>query len=326
VQRNCFRVLALAALAAQLAACASLPKEQASGFKTLATGSEKAFAALSGAQAAALANEQLALVAQGRKFVAADPGCTGPDDLTAPCVLIIKERGSPNIAIGSQTPRLRKLLAGISLYATSMDDLAAAKDLDAAADATGKATASLKSLVAAAYPAGSPFVSAAVDGLAFGAEQLRVKQRRALMLRIATAADKVVPGAADALHDETTLLRASMLDVRKTRLRQALDALDTYNAKPAADPAKASAARAKLIAEVSVAATAVTQARAITTDFGALTRAHRLMLQALRNQHGDQTSGLRDAQAFQDALQTLTDLEPAAPKREKAAAGSDEEN
>jgi hypothetical protein len=306
----------LCALALQLAACASLPKQQTAGFKTLASGSQAGFAALSGAQADALATEQLALAAAGRKRVDLAPSCLARDSAADPCFLVVgdlaKDHPSPDIALGSQTARMEKLLGAISLYAGAMSDLAAAKDLDKAADATGKVADSLKSLVGAVYPPGAAAAGAAIEALAFGEGQLRIRQRRALMLRLAIAADPVVEGAARVLGEEATQLRGSLLDVRKTRLRHALQGLDTYNAKPAADPAKATAERAKLIADVSAAAAAVTQARAIRTDFTPLSRSHRFMLAALRDPHADLTSSISEAQAFQDALQSLSNLEPSA--------------
>jgi hypothetical protein len=323
-------LLALAALTAQLSACASLPTAQTAGFKTLATGSETGFAALSGNQADALALEQLALVAQGSKSVSPGPGCLDRDSATDPCVLVVsdlaKVGAAPDIALGVQTPHMQKLLGAISLYSQSMDELAAAKDLDKAAAATGKVTDGLKSLVNTVYPAGAGAAGALVDALAFGAQQLRVQQRRVLMLRLATAAHPVVAGAAQRLGQEAAQLRGSLLDVRKTRLRQAFKALDAYN--PDTDPAKATAARAKLIADVSTAAAAVSQARDIRTDFTSLAHSHQLMLAALRDPRADLTSGVAEAQAFQDALKTMTNLKPgpASAPDKAASAGSDEED
>jgi hypothetical protein len=323
------RLTALGALAL-LGACASLPTAQTAGFKTLASGSEAGFAALSGTQSDALATEQLALVAQGKKTVSPGPGCYAADSVADdPCVLVVGDRAAanptPDIALGVQTPRMQKLLGSIGLYAKSMDDLAVAKDLDKAAEATGKAAASLKSLASTVYPGGGATAGAVIDALAFGANQLRIRHRRALLLRIATAADPVVAGAATVLGREAVQLRGSLLDVRKRKLRQAFDALDAYDEKPDAHAGKATAARTKLLADISADAAAVTQARAIRTDFTPLAHSHALMLAALRDPHADLTSGVVEAQAFQDALKTLTDLEPAPPAH-KPAAGEGKSN
>jgi hypothetical protein len=324
--RNVVLFLALAALAVQLAACASLPKAQTAGFKTLASGSEAGLAALSGAQADELARQQLALVAQGRKRVSPAAACFQADSVTDPCVLVVRDPAGAGagseIALGSQTMRMQKLLEVISVYAGAMNALAEAKDLEKAADATGKATASLKSLVATVYPPGEAAAGAAMDALAFGAQQLRLRERRALMVRIAATADPVVEKTAAVLGREAGQLRGSLLDIRKTQLRQAIEALD--EAKPAADPDKASAARAKLIDKVSAAAAAVSQARAVRTDFTPLARSHRLMLEALRDPRTDLTTGVAEAQAFQDALKTMTNLEPgAASAPDKSDSGSE---
>lgn len=323
--RNIVLVLALAALAIQLAACASLPKAQTAGFKTLASGSEAGLAALSGAQADELAKQQLGLVAQGRRRVSPGAACFQPDRVTDPCVLVVRDPADASagseVALGSQTVRMQKLLQAISLYAGAMNALAEAKDLDKAADATGRATASLKSLVATVYPPGEAAAGAAMDALAFGAQQLRLRERRLLMVRIATAADPVVEKTAAVLGREAGQLRGSLLDIRKTQLRQAIEALD--EAKSAADPGKASAARAKLIDKVSAAAAAVSQARAVRTDFTPLARSHRLMLEALRDPHADLTTGVVEAQAFQDALKTMTNLKPDGAPPPESHSGSD---
>jgi hypothetical protein len=322
--RNVVLFLALTALAVQLAACASLPKAQTAGFKTLASGSEAGLAALSGAQADELARQQLALVAQGRKRVSPAAACFQADSVTDPCVLVVRDPAGAGseIALGSQTMRMQKLLEVISVYAGAMNALAEAKDLEKAADATGKATASLKSLVATVYPPGEAAAGAAMDALAFGAQQLRLRERRALMVRIAATADPVVEKTAAVLGREAGQLRGSLLDIRKTQLRQAIEALD--EAEPAANPDKASAARAKLIDKVSTAAAAVSQARGIRPDFTPLARSHRLMLEALRDPRADLTTGVAEAQAFQDALKTMTNLEPgAASAPDKSDSGSE---
>ena len=133
-----------------------------------------------------------------------------------------------------------------------------------------------------------------------------------MMLRLATAADPVIDRTAVVLGEEATQLRGSLLDVRKTRLSHAKTALDSHNEKPAADADKATAQRTKLVADVAAAATAVNQARAIRTDFSPLARSHHFMLEALRDPHADVTSSVTEAQAFQDALKTMTALAPAA--------------
>ncbi|MDB5479021.1 MAG: hypothetical protein JWO83_74 [Caulobacteraceae bacterium] len=318
--RNRLRGAALGLLAVQLAACASLPKEQAAAFKTLASGSRAGFAALSGAQAQDLADEQLALAADGRKRIDLAPACLAGDSVTGPCFLEVG-----NIALASHTERLRALLGGVGGYAGGMSDLAAAKDLNAAAEATGKVSASLKSLVGAVYPAGAGAAGAAVDALTFGAQQLRIRQRRATMLRLGAAADPVIAGTATVLGEEATQLRGILLDVRKTRLRHAVEALDAYDAKPDADPGKAREARTRLIAQVSAAAAAVGQARAIRADFTPLSRSHRALLAALRDPRADVTTSVAEAQAFQDALKSMTGLEPPPPP-DKPSGGDDKES
>ena len=321
-RRHTFRFTAFCVVALQVAACASLPTEQTAGFKTLASGSQTAFAALSGAQAADLSTEQLALAADGSRRVRRSPGCEAVDTATDPCFLIVGDLAGANpgsdIAVGSQTDRMQKLLGAVGLYAGAMSDLAAAKDLDKAAAATGKVAASLKSLVATAYPPGAAAAGAVVDALAFGAAQLRIRQRRAMMLRLATAADPVIDRTAVVLGEEATQLRGSLLDVRKMRLSHAKLALDVYNTKPAADPDKATAQRTKLVAAVAAAAAAVNQARAIRTDFRPLARSHHFMLEALRDPHANVTSGVAEAQAFQDALKTMTALAPPAAAEKPA--------
>jgi hypothetical protein len=318
--------LAPALLALQLAACGTLPTQQSAGFKTLASGSQVAFAALSGAQAEALANEQLALVAKGEKRLRLSPGCTAVESSTDPCFVVVGDLGADNpaadISLGAQTAHMQKLLLGISQYAGAMSDLAAAKDLDKAAAATGRVTAGLKSLAATVYPPGGAMAGPVLEAFAFGAAQMRLQQRRATMLRLAARADPIVRDAADALSQESARLRLTLLRIRKERLSDAKLALDAYDAKPAADPDKAVAARAKLAADVAAAASAVDRARAIRTDFTPLARAHQLLLAALRDPNADPTAGVAEAQAFQDALKPMTALGPAPPADASSAAKS----
>lgn len=323
------RLLTVCALAIGLSACASLPTDQTAAFKTLASGSQAGFAALSGAQADALTTEQLALVASGARTVSPSEGCLGSDQGADPCVLIVSDPSTdhpvPDIVLGGQTPRMQRLLGAISLYAGSMSDLASAKDLAAAAAATGKAAAGLKSLAAVVYPAGAGAAGAAIDALAFGAEQLRVQQRRQLMLKLATEAQPVIDQSAKLLGEEATQLRGSLLDVRKTRLRHAIDALDAYDSAPPdpaagqaghgkPDPAKALGARTKLVADVVSAAAAVSEVRTIKTDFTPLSRSHDLMVRALSQPHAgaNLTTSVAEAQAFEDALKSMTGLKPSA--------------
>ena len=88
------------------------PTEQTTGFKTLASGSQAAVAALSGAQAADLSTEQLGLVADGSRRVRRSPGCETVDTATDPCFLIVGDLAGANpgsdIAVGSQTDRMQK--------------------------------------------------------------------------------------------------------------------------------------------------------------------------------------------------------------------------
>jgi hypothetical protein len=302
-RRHTIRTITACFLALLAGACAHLPTDQAAAFKTIASGSEKGFAALSGAQAGALANEQLARAANGKTSFDVTASCFNPDVATDPCFVVVG-----GIELGSHSERLQKLLGAVSVYASGMSDLAVAKDLDDAADATGKVKESLKSLLGSLPAPEAQGARAAVELLAFGSAQLRIEERRRTMARIAAAANPVIVGTAGVLGEETTQMRGILLDIRKTRLRHALQDLDTFNAKPPADSDEASTGRTKLMGAVSTAAAAVNQARGISTDFTPLIRSHQALLASLRNPHADITASVTEAEAFQASLQSLTRL------------------
>ena len=304
------RSAALGLVVLQVGACASLPADQAAGFKTLATGSQAGFAALSGAEADTLAGDELARVASGEQRLMLARSCGDADESEAPCYLVVD-----GVELGARTARVQKLVAAISLYAGLMADLAAAKDLDAANAATGKVIASLKAL-AAVVPGYGAAAGKGLDVLAFGLQELRLSQRRKLMLAIAIKAQPVIDRAARALGDEAVQLRASLVDLREKRLEADKTAFDADWKKPApaspADQAKVVADRTKSLAQIAQDAASVSEARAIKTDFTPLIRSHADLVEVLRDPHAEVTTSVADAQAFQDALKSMTALKPPA--------------
>lgn len=310
-----FELLTFLLVASQLSGCASLPTGQATAFKSLATGSQTSFTPVSAAETDALSSDQLGQVASHQKRLMLSRSCTAADSSDAPCYLVVGDRSMSDprqgVSLISRTPQVQKLVAAISLYAGAMSDLATAKDLDAANAATGKATASLKALVRLVNPAVGAAAGPLIDGLAFGAQQLRIQQRRRLMLTLATAAQPLVDGAATALGEEATQLRGTLVDLREKRLMDAMQAFDEDEQKAFPSPA---ADRAPLITNISRAASDLSDARAIKTDFTALSKSHRAVLNALRDPHADVTTSVTEAQAFLVVLQSVANLKtPAAP-------------
>ncbi len=297
----------LAALAVGLlTGCASLPTEETAAFRTVAASSQTSFASLSQAETDALSNDRLAQVAAHQKGLMLANGCMAEAISEAPCFLVVGDLNATDpaqgLALMPRTKRLQDLVNAISGYADGMSDLAAAKDLQAANAATGKATASLKALVNLVDPAVGAVAGPVIDGLTIAANDLAIEHRRKLMLSIAQDAQPVIDGAAKALGAETRALRGTILTLREKRLRAAKQTFDDDEAK--AHPS-AAADRAGLILAVANAAGDVSDARAIKTDFSPLSAAHAAIVTSLRDPKADVTASVAQAQAFLTVLRSL---------------------
>ena len=297
--------LAAGGSASLVCACSSLPTDQTAAFHTVATAARSDFANLSDAETAAVQTDQLEKVAAGSKRLKLSPECFAAIDQTAACVIKIDDPNEPNndLALVSRTGHLQKLIGAIADYAGSMSDLAKAKDLADADTAATKAAGSVKKLAAMVGPVGVA-AGPVLDALVFAKKQFEVRKRRALLLRVAIAADPVVAGAASLLESETKQLRGSLVDVRQTHLV----ALKTQYDADRKTPTLAPADRGVLLADLVQAANDLSQARAIKTDFSSLTKTHAQIVAILKNPKLDIAESIAQAEAFATVVQSLSQI------------------
>lgn len=305
-----------AIVAGLLAGCAQLPTTEAAAFKTIAASSQTSFQSLSDAEVDALKTDQLNEVASHQKTLLPSDSCAAPDASEAACFVVVTDISptatSRSLALVPRTVRVQALITAISSYAAAMSDLAAAKDLDDANTATGKAAASLKTLAKLIPGPVGAAAGPAIDGLTFGAKEMAIQHRRGVMLKIATAAQPVMVGAAKALGDEAGALRTTLVEVRGKTVMATEQALLEDNAKA---PPSSAADRLKL-AQALVAATADdAAARALKTDFTALPAAHQKMIDALKDPKADVSQSMTDAQSFLTVLQSFAALRAPAPAK-----------
>ena len=303
--------------ALSLAACTSLPTNQAAAFKTLAIANQTAFNGLSETEASEVQTDQLQMVAQRNKVLLQAPACFADDASTDACVLVVANLGVTDPAKGlplqSHTKNVEKLVTGIADYASAMSDLAEAKDLGAASSAATRVTSSLKSLLNSIYPATAAVAGPALDGITFTNEQLRLERRRALMLGLATRAQIVVDGAAQALSQEAKQLRGTLVDVRLKKYSALIQQIQSDNQEAEKGKQLSEAARLQLLNAVIQAASAVSDARAMRTDFASLAKANQGVADALRDPKADLSVTSTNAQTFLGIVKNLAGSAQATP-------------
>ncbi|HWA62033.1 MAG TPA: hypothetical protein VG939_11705 [Caulobacteraceae bacterium] len=298
-------------LAAGLAGCASLPTAETSAFDTLAAAGQTSFTTLATTEEAEVQADQVARIASGRKILMLGDDCVAASASRAPCVVVAADPGatSPDqgLKLVSHTARLRALIGGVSDYASAMADLAAARDVQAADDATARAAGCLKSLAGIVDPRAGAVAAPTLDALVFANGQLQREQRRRLMLAIARPAQGVVDGAADVMGREAEQLRGTLLVYRQRRLtdlKQAYDEDRQHHTLSEAD-------RASLTQQIIQAAADLSAVRAIDTDFTPLRKSHAALVAVLANPRADVNESVLQAQAFAKVLQGFAALAPA---------------
>ncbi len=299
--------LAAIGLASLICGCASLPTDQTAAFHTVASAARSDFANLSHAETAAVQADQLARVAEGSRRLKLAPECFAATNQSAACVIKTGDPADPapekDLVLTSRTQHLQKLVTTIADYAGAMADLAQAKDLADADTAATKAADSVKTLAAMVGPVGVA-AGPVLDALVFARKQFEVRKRRALLLRVASAADPVVAATATLLGAETTQLRASLIEVSQTRLVGLKTQYDTDRKTPTLSPGD----RATLLADIVQSANDLTGARAIETDFSSLAKTHTEVVNILRNPKLDIGESIAQAEAFATVVQSLAEI------------------
>lgn len=307
-------------LALLMASCVSLPTSQTAAFKTIAASTQTSFAGLSDTETSELQADQFELIASRQKHLLQSPSCFAAEASTEPCVLIAANIGSNDpsagISLQSHTAHVEKLIAAISSYASSMSDLAAAKDLASASTAASAVATSLKTLVKSMDPAVSAVVGRAIDALQFTNDQLQRERRREFLLSLATKAQPVIDGAAQALSEEATQLRGTLYAVRMNKYQALITQLQTDEETRQLSEAD----RVSLLQNIAQAASNVSSARAIQTDFSPLSKAHQAVLNALKDPKIDVSESVAQAQAFLGVLQSLAAAKAAPPPKKAVAA------
>jgi hypothetical protein len=298
------------ALASLLGSCASLPREQAASFATIAHASSTSLDTLLTTANQATSDLYLDHIAAGDMVLRIQgSGCSGSE---GDCDLAVADNGAApgtETSLTSSVPHLQAVLRGVGSYADAMSELSTADDLTAVNAATGKAIAGLKQI--ATDVGASAVVGPALDVLGFTLRELRVAERRHVLTRIATQGQPVIDEAARQLGTASTQLRGILIQTRQLRLRALLDRYSQDQSDRQTDAARgthtsmSTADRRTLLTNIIAAAASLRQARAIPTDFAALSQAHQAVLTALQNPRADVTLSSQRAAEFATLVSVL---------------------
>lgn len=284
--------LAVLAMLVALGGCAhKLPTDQATAFRTLASGDRDAFANLAKSENEAVTAFVTNQVSAGQGSVST-ANCDlqpAPDASGRPCAVVWK-----TIQLRPTAPHTRKLISAVSDYGEQMATLAEAKDIQEAqgsVSALGKAVNGL--FTAAGVP---PIGGALMDALVKIQQSRLVEQRRLMLLEAAQQADPGVRAAAATMTRISERLQANLQVTAVDRLTSAEGVLKTPVAGEGASAAQAR--RTKALGDMVKAANDLQTARDLDTDFSPLADAHAKLVEALRNPEGDTASALADIRAY----------------------------
>lgn len=322
---RCVHIPISIGVAALLSGCAStLPAEEATAFRTLATADKSAFDGVVDTELAVGLERSQRLLAGGDGLVTLK-SCKRDD--TVDCTVSYNVANTEYQLIRS-APNTRALLGAIVRYADAMAELAEAKDLDTVKSKAEGAAGAVKSL-AALTPVGA-IAAPIIDALTFaGDQQLRGKRRRAL-LRVATAARGPIAGTVTVLTEESNALKQSVLaggseNIAATQasiIKSQQEERALLNGQPLAQArltqaqrervgvlrAERAAALARLVDQ----SQQIGSARKLGAEWGKLNKAHDALIAKLQNPK----LSIEDAMADIDAVLVLLDGIKGAAKSE----------
>lgn len=270
----------VAGLALVLAACGTLPAQEAGAFRTLASADRDAFAALAQKESDVVGAIALAQPDGSLERDNCDIGGAGVCEL-----LVASPRGE--LRLSPTAPETRALIGALAAYGESMAELAEAKDVEAARLAAGKAGGSVKGLVVL-VPGAPAIAGPVIDGLVWVSGQGMVQKRRRALLDAADKADPAVQLAAQRMGAISARLRSNLERAAVMKLDAAWEA---YQRAPD------EAARAAQFQAVSAAAADLNAARQIRTDYDALAQGHARLRAALAGS-GDPAAAMGELQTF----------------------------
>lgn len=264
-----------------LAACGTLPAQEAGAFRTLSAADRDAFAALAQKE-----SDTVNAVVLSR-----DDGSLERDNCDlggqGACELVVAFPDGAAFRLSPTAPETRALIGALAAYGDSMAGLAEAKDVKAAQDAAGRAGGSVKGLVAL-VPGAPAVVGPVIDGVVWAGNQGLVGKRREALRKAAAKADPAVQLAAGRMAAISARLRSNLERAAVMKLDAAWEAWQR---------APDEATRKTKFAAVTAAAAELNTARQVRTDYSALADGHRRLVAALDGQ-GDPAEAMGQLESF----------------------------
>lgn len=305
-----------------LGACATLPADEATAFKKMASAKSEAFTSLAGAEATAISDLAAQNVVSGAgRFTVHD--CSSAEDAKTPCLVTYVDGGA-QYPITTAAPHARGIVSDISDYGAAMADLAEAKDLDSAKAKSDAVGASIKGL--AATVGASPFVAPIVDAGAWLNHKRLVEKRRQILLIAARKANPLVEAAATQLGAIAAPIRTHLLAASSRRVTNAATRVGLLSKDQVGLQAQVKALKSEQILERTAlqraladnatdvrlaiqdlmsASRSLNSARAIKTDFSGLAKAHETLLKRLDDPTVSLEGALTDLNEFLAQISAL---------------------
>lgn len=267
-----------------LSGCATLPAKQAGAFNALAAADRDAFQALATQENAALTDFAKGYLQRNPTAKVETRDCDvssvipAPAAPPAPCKVVLLPARPPGlpaavvvepISITVAAPETRALIASLADYGATMAELAEAKDVEAAQAATTKVGTSVKGLIAI-VPGAPALLGAVVDLAVWAGNQSFKEKRRKALYEAALNADGAVEKASEAMGAIALRLRSNLEFAAKAKLVAAEEA---YSLTP----------NDQTFTALVTATAEMNAARAVRTDYSALSKGHKALVQALKN-------------------------------------------